>query len=453
MGNASKWLNKLLRRKKRPNNNNSQVAITGNCVQHHHQYSSPGNRCSSLCHGHDSGINDVDPSKHAAAIAAATAAVAEAALAAAQAAAEVVRLTSSGRCGGVAVHVNGVSGREWSLEDLAAIKIQSAFRGYLARRALRALKGLVKLQALVRGYFVRKQSADMLRRMQAMVRLQAQACASRIQNGLKSREKYKHQVRANYVKVDDSSILKRCCSVSAMREARTPVVAQSCTKWLESWMECPSQGSMKVQQMDDGKSNKILGIDSWRPHLNPKSRNRIHISSLDYYDHSFAASDSLANYRRDLQKPNASPFSDQEVSSLRSLDFPLETCTAESSPMLYSVPSRPGSSSRSSRRTECLKSPLSSYVAGHPNYMANTESSRAKLRCQSAPRLRPESEKHQSTKRSIPEFQDLANYSRRSFAPVTSSPRKLDSGSGYLDRLVLHARGNSLHYSYSFQGH
>lgn len=88
--------------------------------------------------------DSLDANKHAIAVAAATAAVAEAALAAAHAAAEVVRLTSGGTGTGIgagagasdsvtrpgtATHVSA-SQRRW-LEEVAAVRIQSAFRAYL----------------------------------------------------------------------------------------------------------------------------------------------------------------------------------------------------------------------------------------------------------------------------------------------------------------------------------
>lgn len=70
--------------------------------------------------------------KHAIAVAAATAAVAEAALAAAAAAAEVVRLTGGGGGGGSpstsSLPAAALLRRP---EEIAAVKIQSAFRRYL----------------------------------------------------------------------------------------------------------------------------------------------------------------------------------------------------------------------------------------------------------------------------------------------------------------------------------
>lgn len=50
-----------------------------------------------------------------------------------------------------------------------------------ARKALRALKGLVKIQALVRGYLVRKQATATLHGMQALIRAQATVKSKRAQ--------------------------------------------------------------------------------------------------------------------------------------------------------------------------------------------------------------------------------------------------------------------------------
>ncbi|KAA0047282.1 protein IQ-DOMAIN 1 [Cucumis melo var. makuwa] len=59
-------------------------------------------------------------------------------------------------------------------EEVAATKIQTVFRGYLARRALRALRGLVRLKSLMESSTVKRQASNTLRCMQTLARVQSQ---------------------------------------------------------------------------------------------------------------------------------------------------------------------------------------------------------------------------------------------------------------------------------------
>ncbi|XP_028556802.1 protein IQ-DOMAIN 1-like [Dendrobium catenatum] len=115
--------------------------------------------------------NFVDPledskngqSQRAYSVAMATAAAAEAAMAAARAAAEMARLTTSLR----AFH-------ERPRKEVAAIKIQAAFRGYLVRRGTGALRGLVRLKLMANRRAVKRQTINTLHNMQTLARVQAQ---------------------------------------------------------------------------------------------------------------------------------------------------------------------------------------------------------------------------------------------------------------------------------------
>ncbi|KAM1676452.1 hypothetical protein EV1_041522 [Malus domestica] len=383
----------------------------------------------------------LDANEHAIAVAAATVAVAEAALAAAHAAAEVVRLTNGAPPGTSSQVSLPTAAPSTVRRHLAAVKIQSTFRRYLARRALRALKSLVKLQALVRGHIVRKQSADMLRRMQTLVRVQARARATRslmsesLHSSSKSflsyhplpesPDKIGHQHRVYSSKFDGPSILQRCGSNSNVDRRRLA------SGWLDQWMEESARrdGSLRYEHSDDMKVDKVLEVDTWKPHLGSQRRPQTfqtahRVLSSDHYNPSFMTYDSPSkrSTKGSNFNPNQAPI---DVVSLPSLKYPLATDeaafrTTENSPQAFSASSRPGTSGRrchpfTPARSECSWGFFNGY-AGCPNYMANTESFRAKVRSQSAPRQRLEFDKYGLTKKSVPEFWDAGTYSDTSFA-------------------------------------
>ncbi|KAH7549471.1 hypothetical protein JRO89_XS13G0037000 [Xanthoceras sorbifolium] len=355
--------------------------------------------------------------RHAIAVAAATAAVAEAAVAAAQAAAAVVRLTSSsGRCRNYpAAYATSCGG---ILDDVAAIKIQSAFRGYLARRALRALRGLVRLQALVRGHIERKRTAEWLRRMQALLRAQARARAGRAQLSESSQsssksshfhhpgpptpEKFEHAIRSRNANYQVSSVLKSNDRLFDVQE-KVHMDLNWSGHHIDDGLSKDQQGpTMKIGTLDDEKSDKILEIDNGKSHFTPKRRNLFHSSHLVVEESSF--------------------------------------CTADNSPQFFSASSR-GASSRRSPFTPTKSYGSQSCLSGysdHPNYMAYTESSRAKVRSLSAPKLRPQSERSNSTKRYSVHGTGESKTSAQRFSSLHASfTNKAYPGSGRLDRLGM----------------
>ncbi|GJN09174.1 hypothetical protein PR202_ga27156 [Eleusine coracana subsp. coracana] len=76
----------------------------------------------------------------------------------------------------------------FSREDVAAVTIQAFFRGHLARRACKALKSLVRIQAVARGAYVRRQAEVAIHCMQAMVRLQVRVRARQMLTKPKDKE-------------------------------------------------------------------------------------------------------------------------------------------------------------------------------------------------------------------------------------------------------------------------
>ncbi|KAK7343668.1 hypothetical protein VNO77_12589 [Canavalia gladiata] len=383
----------------------------------------------------------LDANKHAIAVAAATAAVAEAALAAAHAAAEVVRLTSSGVAGSstttrpsaAAVAATHASQPRWP-EETAAVRIQSAFRAYLARRALRALKALVKLQALVRGHIVRKQTADMLRRMQTLVRLQAQARASRVHlsdNNIHSfnsplshypvPEEHEHQTGAYSTKFDGSSLLKRCSSNANVGNVDSEGTRFG-SNWLDRWMELDKmyKQSGGASMKNDEKSDKILEVDTWKPHLKSHHSNSSFQTAHHYFSSDYNSEKLMAH--ESPSKRSTIAQNQREVLQLNSLKLykgkeeAAASRTADNSPQAFSATSRSGNGARrdpfTPTRSECSWGFFSGY-SGYPNYMANTESFRAKVRSQSAPRQRLEFDRYGSTRKPVQGLSDVGPNSDR----------------------------------------
>ncbi|XP_009392665.2 protein IQ-DOMAIN 12-like isoform X1 [Musa acuminata AAA Group] len=306
-----------------------------------------------------------EQSKHAMAVAVATAAAAEAAVAAAQAAAQVVRLT-----GNPPYHQR---------LETAAIKIQATFRGHLARKALRALKGLVRLQALVRGQAVRRQTSLTLQGLQSLMRIQSKACASRSRASEEQACELKEIVHARPKESDDlkltlhknserrwdSSILSKEEINAILRSRREAAVKRlRALEYASSYQERrnaqrPSTPTGKEVQADD-LNNRWRWLEEWVG-AQPLDKDVVEINPLPvpekgYRDQPSPVPDSLV-----LDKEKA------EEAQLRDL------------------------ARRSfirSRTTSVRDDDSFSSSPSFPSYMASTASTKARFRSMSTPKQR-----------------------------------------------------------------
>ncbi|XP_039814072.1 protein IQ-DOMAIN 14-like isoform X2 [Panicum virgatum] len=310
------------------------------------------------------GDTEREQSKHAIAVAAATAAAADAAVAAAQAAVEVVRLTSQGPAfgGGGRGAVLDPRGR-----DSAAVKIQTTFRGFLAKKALRALKALVKLQALVRGYLVRRQAAAALQSMHALVRAQATVRAARGRAVPQLPPLHSHPpVRPRF------SLQERYAEDTRSEHG----VAAYSRRLSASIESAASFGGYD-------RSPKIVEMDTGRP--------RSRASSLRTDDDWYAQSVSspLLPY---CHLPGGAP---PRIAVPSSRHFPEYEWCAPEKPRPATAQCTPRCAAPLVAPPTPAKSVCGGVGAGPdgvacPGYMSSTQSSEAKSRSQSAPKQRPE---------------------------------------------------------------
>ncbi|KAI3500784.1 hypothetical protein L1887_36609 [Cichorium endivia] len=116
----------------------------------------------------------------------------------------------------------------------AATKIQAAFTGYMARRAFWALKGILRLQAVIRGHLVRRETLHCMRAIvefQAIVRGQivrlSRSCPQMLQKRTLQEHLMKERADLLQTSIKSEKFLKNVSGVKAVEQGLVGVVLKT----------------------------------------------------------------------------------------------------------------------------------------------------------------------------------------------------------------------------------
>ncbi|KAM7505386.1 hypothetical protein LguiB_004290 [Lonicera macranthoides] len=304
--------------------------------------------------------------KHAFAVAIATASAAEAAVAAANAAAEVVRLT----CFPVELEKRN--------RNFAATQIQSAFRAHLAKKALKALKGIVKLQAVVRGQIIRQRIITKLRCLQSVAKTHSQVHIQSVGEGCKNSKKKeiltaKKELVEKEIKLDcksqrnwDFMFLKEEKEAARPEQQEFTKMRKDCMrKYPVSHRERGNGRSLEELLTHKEEGRKSHRFEKWE---NIEAHTRIETEKLKSTIHSNSFN-SAATHGTRLKRANE-----------------LKQYSVEESNSPVSLPRR--SFCRVKRQESARDESSLPNSPIFPTYMAATESAKAKVRSLSTPRQR-----------------------------------------------------------------